>query len=170
MLTINCSTQMPNFVLSFFFFSLSPFSFFFFNCRDGFACHCLHGWWRERQRNGNCTWRPGYGSVRSVSWRLCWQKKPSPGIPKDVLGSSRRVSLVSLVLCSLQTGFMMHGRNSFSHSTHSLCGYTCHTAVSEMFGVCLHYRVFWGMKNMVIAMANNLCGDFQTGVLVAVCQ
>lgn len=100
------------------------FSFYlFFYCRDGFACHCLYGRWRERQRNGNCTWRPGYGSIRSVSWRLCWQKKPSPSHPKTCpweLWQQQK----GLIGCSLQTGFVVLVKNSFSHSSHSLCGYT----------------------------------------------
>lgn len=65
-----------------FIYSLMSLYLFNFNCRDGTACHCLHRRWRKGQRDGNCTWRPGYGSIRSVSWRLCWQKKWFPSHPK----------------------------------------------------------------------------------------
>lgn len=42
--------------------------------------------------------------------------------------------------------------------------------ISEMFGFCLHCRVFWGMRDMVIAMVSDLCGDFQAGLFVILCQ
>lgn len=46
----------------------------------------------------------------------------------------------------------------FPTEAHFLCGYVCQAIVSEMVGVCLHRRVFWGVKNMVIVMINELCG------------
>lgn len=107
-----------------------------------------------------------------MSWRLCWQINHPPGIPKDVPWtpeSRRRVSLG--VIGVVQSPEWVPGAcgEQLSHSTHSLCRYMCKAVTSEMFGVCLHCRVFWGMKSMVIATINNLCGDFPAGFLVAVC-
>lgn len=95
------------------------FSFFLY-FRNGYACQCIYRWWRERQRNGNCTRRPCYGSLRSVSWRLYWQEKPPPSLPQSkylvgIYESSRRVSSSAMLSCCLQIRFTSHVKNSFSH-------------------------------------------------------
>lgn len=92
-------------------------------------------------------------------------KRNHPPAPQ----SSRRGSLGAVALCSLQPGSVVFVKNSFSHSSHSLWIHL-QAVISEVFGFCLCCRVFWGMRDMVIAMIRDLCGGFQAGFLVVLCQ
>lgn len=148
----NYSTQLLNFVV---------FSFFLFYFRDGYARQRIYRWRRERQRDGNCTRRPCYGSIRSVRRGLCWQEKPPPSLPQNMyLWAVRAAQGFHWVRCYRAVSRLDSWRVlriAFPTEAHFWCGHICQAIISEMFRFCLRGRVFGGVKNMVIVMISELC-------------
>lgn len=155
MMTINWTTQLPNFALSIFLLFFP----FFLNLGMGM----LASVYTDDEERGNAMgialgglamgvlgqWDGGFASKRN-------HLQPSPNHALAIQESSRGVSSSVMLSYHLLIRFMVHVKNSFFPQQHVSYVDTYVRHKSQILAFCLLGRIFWEVKNMVIVMINEI--------------